>query len=153
MNNLSCISEKFLLQLTNNREKIREGQKKASGKSQIKEKAGLLSYLSYLSLDQTEADVHEMFLGEDVLKRCSKPTGEHKCRSLISRKMLTTLLKLYFHMGVLLQICCIFSEQLFLTLMCMCMCTIVDHDKFDKKSIMHFLVTIILCVILLKEVC
>ena len=48
-----------------------------------------------------------MFLGKVVLKICSKGTGEHPCRSV-------TLLKLQFGMGVLLYICCIISEHLFL---------------------------------------
>ena len=38
----------------------------------------------------------EVFLGKGVLKTCSKFTGEHPCRSVISIK---------------LKICCIFSEQ------------------------------------------
>ena len=56
----------------------------------------------------------EVFIGKAVLKICSKFAGEHPCRSLISIKLLATLLKSNFGTGVLLQICCIFSEQLFL---------------------------------------
>ena len=51
----------------------------------------------------------EVFLGKVVQKICSKFTGEHPCRSCFA-----TLLKLHFSMGVLLEICCIFSEHLFL---------------------------------------
>ena len=44
----------------------------------------------------------EVFLVKGVLKICSKFTGEHSCRSVISIKLLATLLKSYFGMGVLL---------------------------------------------------
>ena len=44
----------------------------------------------------------EVFLGKGVLKICSKFTGEHPCRSAISIKSHTTLLKSHFGMGVLL---------------------------------------------------
>ena len=44
----------------------------------------------------------EVFLGKVVLKICSKFTGEHPCRSAISIKLLATLLKSQFGMGVLL---------------------------------------------------
>ena len=47
----------------------------------------------------------EVFLRKDVLKMCSNVTGEHSCRSMI---------KSHFGMGVLLWICCIFSEPFFL---------------------------------------
>ena len=57
----------------------------------------------------------EVFLRKGVLKICSKFTGEHPCRIVISIKFLSALLKSYFGMSVLLWICCIFSEQLFLT--------------------------------------
>ena len=53
----------------------------------------------------------KVFLVKGVLKTCSKFTGVHLCLSVIS---ITTLLKSHFGMGVLLQICCIFSEQLLL---------------------------------------
>ena len=46
----------------------------------------------------------ELFLGKDVLKICSKFTGEHLCRSVKSN----------VGMGGFLQICCIFLEHLFL---------------------------------------
>ena len=51
----------------------------------------------------------EVFLWEGVLKICSTFAGEHPCRNVISIK-----LKSHFGMDVLLQICCIFSEHLFL---------------------------------------
>ena len=43
----------------------------------------------------------EMFLEKDVLKICSKFTGEDPCRSVISIKLLATLLKSHSGMGVL----------------------------------------------------
>ena len=49
----------------------------------------------------------EVFLEKRVLKICSKFTGEHPCRSVTGEHP-------HFGMGVLLYICCIFSEQLFL---------------------------------------
>ena len=51
----------------------------------------------------------ELILGKGVLQICSKYTGEHQCRSVIP-----TLLKSHFSMGVLLQICSIFSQHLLL---------------------------------------
>ena len=77
-----------------------------------------------------------MVFEKGVLKICCKFTGEHPCRSVISIKLQrkkcsenmqqiykktpmpkccrATLLKSHFGMGVLLQICCIFSKHLFL---------------------------------------
>ena len=45
-----------------------------------------------------------MFLVKDVLKICSKLTGEHPCRSVISIKLLPTLMKSHLSMSVLLLI-------------------------------------------------
>ena len=56
----------------------------------------------------------EVFLGKGFLKIYSKFTGELPCRSVISINMYVTLLKSHFSMGFLLQICCIFSEHIFL---------------------------------------
>ena len=56
----------------------------------------------------------KVFLGKVVLKICSKFTAEHPCRSVISKTLIATLLKSQFGMGVLLYVCCIFSEYLFL---------------------------------------
>ena len=50
----------------------------------------------------------EVFLGKGVLKICRKFTGEKPMLSCFA-----TLLKSNFGMGVLLQICCIFSEHFF----------------------------------------
>ena len=44
----------------------------------------------------------EVFLGKGVLKICNKFTAEHHCHSVISIKLLATLLKSHFGMGVLL---------------------------------------------------
>ena len=57
------------------------------------------------------------FYKQVVLEICSKFTGEHSCWRAISIKLLckATLLKSHFGgMGVLLLICCIFSEYPFL---------------------------------------
>ena len=48
----------------------------------------------------------EMFLRKGVLKICSKFTGEHSCRSVISIKLLG--------MGFLLKSCWIFLDNVFL---------------------------------------
>ena len=50
------------------------------------------------------------------MKICSKFTEEDPCQSMISIKLQSkaTLFKSHFGIGVLLKICCIFSEQLFL---------------------------------------
>ena len=48
------------------------------------------------------------------LKICSKFAGEHPCRSVISIKLQSNFIESHFDMGVHLQICCIFSEHLFL---------------------------------------
>ena len=41
-----------------------------------------------------------MFLGKSVLKICSKLTAEHPCRTKISIKLLVTLLKSHFGIGI-----------------------------------------------------
>ena len=46
------------------------------------------------------AKTEEAFLRKDVLKICSKFTGEHLCRSVISMKLLNKLLKSHFGVGV-----------------------------------------------------
>ena len=61
----------------------------------------------------------EMQPSIDVLRqgcseKCSKFTGEQPCRCVIQWSCKITLLKSHFGMGVLLEICCIFSEHLFL---------------------------------------
>ena len=69
-------------------------------------------------------------LGKDVLKQCSKFTGEHPCQSVIPIKLLATLLKSHFDMGALLQIFCIFSEHLFLeTPLLGCFCVFRVNQK------------------------
>ena len=70
-----------------------------------------------------------MFLGKGVLKICSKCTREHPSQSVISLK---THLKSRFSMGVLLQICCIFSEHLFLRTPldgCICLLSAASASK------------------------
>ena len=56
----------------------------------------------------------EVFLRKGVLKICSKFTGEYPCRSVISIELHSNFIETHFGMGVLLWICCIFSEHLFL---------------------------------------
>ena len=68
-------------------------------------------YFLWNSLLQKQPKV---FLGKGILKICSKFTGEHPCRSVISTKLFAILLKSHLGIGVLLQIYCIFSEYLFL---------------------------------------
>ena len=58
----------------------------------------------------------EVFFKKGVIKIWSNFTGENPCRSAISIKLLSTLLKSHFCMDFLLYVCCIFSEHLFLTL-------------------------------------
>ena len=63
----------------------------------------------------------EVFLGKGVLKICSKFAGEHPCRSAISVKLQSNFL----------QICCIFSEHLFLrTPMDGCFCKWVPVKSY-----------------------
>ena len=54
----------------------------------------------------------------DLSKRCSKNRSKFirklPCRTAISIKLLVNLLKSHFGMGVLPQICCMFSNHLFL---------------------------------------
>ena len=48
-----------------------------------------------------------------VLKKCSKFTGKHPCRSVLSIKLQSKFIESHFGVGVLLYICCIFLEHLF----------------------------------------
>ena len=56
----------------------------------------------------------EVFLVKGSLKICSKVTGEYSCRSVISINLFCNFIEITPHMGVLLQICFIFSEYFFL---------------------------------------
>ena len=56
----------------------------------------------------------EVFLGKDNIKLYSKFTEEHPCRSAISIKLQSKFIEITCGMGVLLEICCTFSEHLFL---------------------------------------
>ena len=49
------------------------------------------------SLDLTSSP--EMFLGKDVLKICSKFTGEHPCRSMVSIKLLCNFIEIALQHG------------------------------------------------------
>ena len=61
-----------------------------------------IKYLFFISkhslprLSDFRSSPPEMFLGKGVLKICSKFTGEHPCRSVIS------IVVSHFHMGALL---------------------------------------------------
>ena len=58
--------------------------------------------------DNTGSSPPEVFLSKGILKIYSKFTGEHPCQSVISIKLQNK--KPHFGMGVLLKICCIFSD-------------------------------------------
>ena len=56
-----------------------------------------------LIMSTTNRSTHsEVFQGKDVLKIYSKFTGEYPCRCLVSIKLLSTLMKSDFGIGVLL---------------------------------------------------
>ena len=74
-------------------------------------------------------------LRKGILKKCSKFTGEHPCRSCK-----VTLLKSHFGMGVLLYICCIFSEHLFLkTPVDGCFCSVKKNLPYQNFLAILFL--------------
>ena len=58
----------------------------------------------YMSTNQAQIKSShlELFLRKGVLKICNKFTREYPCRSAISVKLLATLLKSHFSMGILL---------------------------------------------------
>ena len=74
--------------------------------SLVCEKCRLVTFLDF----NYRSSPLEVSLGKGVLKICSKFTGKQPCWSVISIKLLC----LNFSMGVLLEICSIFSEHLFL---------------------------------------
>ena len=57
-------------------------------------KENLLKLLLRLHTVFTEAAPSEVFLGKGVLKICSKFTGEHPCRSVISVKLLCNFMEI-----------------------------------------------------------
>ena len=57
----------------------------------------LLDY--YILLELVRSRRPEMFLGKGVLKICSKFTGEHPCRSLISIKLHCNFIEITFQHG------------------------------------------------------
>ena len=74
----------------------------------------------------------EVSLRKGVLKICSKFTGKQPCWSVISIKLLC----LNFSMGILLEICRIFSEHLFLRARekgCFCNYIIPNGLDYDKE--------------------
>ena len=58
-------------------------------------------------------DSKMLFLGEGVLKICSKFTRECPCRSVISIKLLSNFIEIHNSMAALLQIYCIFLRSPF----------------------------------------
>ena len=54
----------------------------------------------------------EVFLEKDVLKICSKFTGDTHAEVWLKYICKATLFKSHFGMGILLYICCIFSKNL-----------------------------------------
>ena len=75
-----------------------------------------LSYFQYIEWFgwHRQKQLSRGVLEKDVLKICSKFTGEHPYQSVISINCFATLLKWHFGMDVLLLICGILSEHLFL---------------------------------------
>ena len=85
-----------------------------------------------------------VFLGKGVLKISSKFTGEHPCGSAIYWNH--TLLNSHFGMGVLLWICCIFSEHLFFrTPLGGCFCTMLTQflQKIQTNAHMPYIQIVI----------
>ena len=74
--------------------------------SLVCEKCRLVTFLGF----NYRSSPLEVSLGKGFLKICSKFTGEQPCWSVISIKLLC----LNFSMGVLLEICSMFSEHIFL---------------------------------------
>ena len=59
-------------------------------------------HLFLRSFESYRSSHSEVFQGKGVIKICCKFTGEHPCRRVISLKLLATLSKSHFGMGVLL---------------------------------------------------
>ena len=80
----------------------------------------LFHYISFsqVHLIRVRSSHPEVFCKKGVLRNFAKFTGKHLFKSLFFDKNAglgkVTLLKSAFDMGVLLDICCIFSEHLFL---------------------------------------
>ena len=58
----------------------------------------------YRCLDETQPSIHrtshpDVFLRKDVLKKCSKFTGEHPCRNVISIKLLSNFIEIALWRG------------------------------------------------------
>ena len=66
--------------------------------------------VSFRSIQRNRSSHPEVFLGKDVLKICSKFTGENPCQNEISIKLLCN-----FCMDLLLSIWCVFSQHLLLS--------------------------------------
>ena len=56
----------------------------------------------------------KVFLVKGLLKNCSKFTGEHPCRSVISIKLQSNFIEIALRHGCFLFICCTIAEHLFL---------------------------------------
>ena len=86
----------------------------------------------------------EVFLGKSVLKICSKFTGEHPCRSVISIKLLCNFIKITLRHGCSpVNLLHIFSEYLFLRIpLDGCFCRILAYlfyTVFSNQSLEKFL--------------
>ena len=68
----------------------------------------------FLGVKMIRSSRPKLFLKKDVLKISSKFTGEHPCQSAILIKLQSSFIESNFDLGVLLYVCCIFSEQFFL---------------------------------------
>ena len=67
----------------------------------------------YFEISRNRSSPPEVLLGKDILKKCRRFTGEHPCRSVISINLLCNWMFILC-MDVLLKICYIFSEHLFI---------------------------------------
>ena len=94
----------------------------------ICEKCRLVTFLDF----NYRSSPPEVSLRKGVLKICSKFTGKQPCWSVISIKLLC----LNFSMGVLLEICSLFSEHLFLRTRqkgCFCNYIITNSLNYVKE--------------------
>ena len=89
-------------------------------------------------ITRLRSSLPEVFLWKSVMKNCSKFTGEHSCRSVISTKLRCKFIEITLRHGCSPEICCIFTEYLFLrTPLEGCFCigwTSVDRDLVAQQT-------------------
>ena len=84
-----------------------------------------LSAICFVSKSRFRNSHPELFLRKSDVKISGTFTGEHTCQC----HAMPTLLKLHFGMGVLLEICCIIPEHLFLgTPLGGCFCRFINQQ-------------------------